>query len=257
MEHVKVQGETVPALGFGTWELRGPDCREGVRHALELGYRHIDTARKYGNEADVGRGISDSGVSRDEIFLVTKIPEGSLDRASVAAETEASLRELATDHLDLLLIHQPSSDVPLEETLEAMREQQDAGRVRHLGVSNFDVDLMLQATGHAPILTNQIEYHPGNRQDAIVEAAREHDILVTAYSPLDTGGLVGDPTLEEIGRAYGKTAQQVAIRWLLDQELVATIPRSGDPAHRQENLDVFDFALTHDDRRRIAAFGEA
>ncbi|MBW3661712.1 MAG: aldo/keto reductase [Actinobacteria bacterium] len=256
MEHVEVQGETVPALGFGTWELRGPDCREGVRHALELGYRHIDTARKYGNETEVGGGISDSGIPREEIFLVTKVPASALDRDSVTAATEASLRELGTDHLDLLLIHQPSSDVPLEETLGAMREQQDAGRVRHLGVSNFDVDLMLQATEHAPILTNQIEYHPGNRQDAIVAAARERDILVTAYSPLDTGSLVGDATLEEIGRAYGKTAQQVAIRWLLDQELVATIPRSSDPVHRQENLDVFDFALTDDDRRRIAALGD-
>jgi 2,5-diketo-D-gluconate reductase B len=253
MEYVKAQGATVPALGFGTWQLRGEDCREGVRHALALGYRHVDTARMYRNEAEVGRGMADSGVDRDEIFLVTKVPRGKLDRASVVAETDASLRELGTDRIDLLLIHHPSDDVPLGETLGAMREQQDAGKVRWLGVSNFDADLMLEATGHAGILTNQVEYHPGLRQDEVLAAARKHDIVVTAYSPLDTGGLVGDDTLAAIGRGHGKTAQQVAIRWLLDQELVATIPRSADASHREENLDVFDFSLTDDERERVAA----
>lgn len=252
MEYVETQGVRVPALGFGTWQLRGQECRDGVADALEIGYRHIDTARQYGNEAEVGRAIADSGVDRDEIFLVTKINVGALDRESVERETEASLRELGTDHIDLLLIHHPSDEVPLTETLEAMRGQQEAGRVRHLGVSNFDADLMLEATRHAEILTNQIEYHPGVSPDEVLTAARDRGIFITAYSPLDTGGLVGDDTLAEIGRAHGKTAQQVAIRWLLDQELVATIPRSSDPDHRREDFDVFDFSLRDDERQRIA-----
>lgn len=253
MEYVETRGVRVPALGFGTWQLRGQGCRDGVADALEIGYRHIDTARQYGNEAEVGRALADRGVDRDEVFLVTKIDVGSLDRASVERETEASLHELGTDHIDLLLIHHPSDEVSLAETLEAMRGQQEAGKVRHLGVSNFDADLMLEATRHAEILTNQIEYHPGVSADDVLAAARERGIFITAYSPLDTGGLVGDDTLAEIGRGHGKTAQQVAIRWLLDQELVSTIPRSSDPAHRREDFDVFDFSLSEESRRRIAA----
>lgn len=257
MEHVETQGARVPALGLGTWQLRGQQCREAVRDALELGYRHFDTARMYRNEDEVGRGIAESDVDRDEVFLVTKLPAGSLDRTSVGEQTEASLRELGTDHVDLLLIHHPSSQVPLGETLTAMREQQEAGRTRYLGVSNFDTDRMVQATEHAEILTNQIEYRPGLPQDDILGAARTRHILVTAYSPLDTGSLAGDDTLAMIGRAHGKSAAQVAIRWLLDQELVATIPRSSDPEHRRMNLDVFDFSLTEDEQRRIAALRES
>lgn len=246
----------MPALGLGTWQLRGEECREAVRHALELGYRHIDTARAYDNETQVGRGIADAGVDRDELFLVSKIPSGAMDRDAVAAEVEASLSELGTDHLDLLLIHRPPNQVPVAETLDAIRRQQEQGRVRHLGVSNFDTQQMIEATDHAPILTNQIEYHPALPRDDILAAARERDIIVTAYSPLDTGRLVGDDTLADIGNQHGKTAEQIAIRWLLDQELVATIPRSSNPEHRRQNLEVFDFHLTDDQRRRIDALGD-
>lgn len=253
MQQVTAHGAAIPALGFGTWQLRGQECREGVRHALELGYRHVDTARMYGNEAEVGRGVADAGIDRDEVFVVTKLRAGSLDPASVATETEASLRALDLDHVDLLLIHHPSHDVPLEQTLDAMRQQQEAGHTRHLGVSNFDADLMVRATELAPIVTNQVEYHPGRSQDAVLTAAREQDVTVTAYSPLDTGGLVGDDVLSEIGRQYGKSAQQVALRWLLDQDGVAAIPRSKSPDHRRENLDVFDFELSDEDHRRITA----
>ena len=251
MEHLTAHGATIPALGFGTWQLRGQACREGVRHALELGYRHVDTARMYGNEAEVGAGIADADVERDEVFVVTKLQPGSLDRDAVAAETEASLTELDMDHVDLLLIHHPSSRVPLEETLEAMLEQQEAGHTRHLGVSNFDPDLMRRASELAPVVTNQVEYHPGRSQDRLLAAARDLGIVVTAYSPLDVGGAVGDRTLTEVGRAYGKSASQVALRWLLDQA-VAVIPRSGSAEHRRENLEVFDFTLSEDDHRRIA-----
>lgn len=255
MEFREADGVRVPALGFGTWQLRGKTCREGVRHALELGYRHLDTARMYRNEVEVGQGLRDSGIDRSETFLVSKIPGSSLDRDSVRRETQASLSDLGTDYLDLLLIHHPSSSVPLAETLEAMRAEQDAGRVRHLGVSNFSSELMEEAMDSAPILCNQIEYHPGKPQERAIAAAREHGVLITAYSPFARGALVKRGEFEQIGRRHGKTAGQVLLRWLLDQESVTTIPRASDARHREENLDVFDFTLSEEEREQIGAMG--
>jgi 2,5-diketo-D-gluconate reductase B len=252
MHHVQAGDTRIPVIGLGTWQLRGQDCREAVRHALSIGYRHIDTARLYDNETAVGAGLRDSGVDRDEVFLVTKVPGRRADRNGVAEEVEASLRELGVDHIDLLLLHQPG-EVAIEETMAAFRAQQDAERVRHLGVSNFSVAQLDQASAEAPIVTVQNEYHPGRDQDDVLAWCRDHDAALTAYSPLGKGSEVGDDTLTEIGRHHAKTSAQVAIRWLLQQDGVVTIPRSGDPTHREQNLDVFDFELTDDEMARIAA----
>lgn len=251
MHHVEVQDVRIPAVGIGTWQLRGAACREAVRHALSIGYRHIDTARSYANEVEVGLGLRDSGIDREDVFLVTKVPGSRADRAGVAAEVEASLRDLEVDHVDLLLLHQPGR-APVEETMAAFREQQESGRVRHLGVSNFSVDLLERATAETTIVTVQNRYHPGHPQDEVLDWCRRHDVALTAYSPLAVGRGIDDAVLSDIGDAHGKTSAQVAIRWLLQQDHVLTIPRSSKAEHRVQNLDVFDFELTAAEMDRIA-----
>ncbi len=249
--HVNVQGEQVPALGFGTWQLTGDEAREGTRHAIELGYRQIDTAQAYRNEAEVGQGIADSGVAREEIFLTTKIVGETLAGDQVGPAVDASLRRLGTDYVDLLLIHWPTDDVPLGETLEAMMAAKDAEKVRHLGVSNFRGPLLLEAMELAPILADQVPYQPGRTQNTLLGIAAERDVMITAYSPLRGEG-VQSPVLAEIGEAHGKSPYQVALRWLLQQDNVSPIPRSSNPDRRSQNFDVFDFELSVDEVARIS-----
>lgn len=249
---VDVQGESVPALGFGTWQLSGDACYEGVRHALDLGHRHIDTAQMYGNEEEVGRALRDSGLDREVIFLTTKIPPRNLAPDDVHRSHGESLRRLGLDHVDLLLIHWPSDDIPLAASLDAMRALQEAGQTRHLGVSNFTPSLVDEALEHAPILTNQVEYHPYLDQSHLVEQARRRDLMLTAYSPLAKGRVVDDPTLRTIGDRHGRTAAQVAIAWLLRQDNVAVIPRSSSSEHREANRAVLDLELSAEEAERIA-----
>jgi 2,5-diketo-D-gluconate reductase B len=248
-----IQGVAIPRLGFGTWQITGQDATDGVRDALEIGYRHIDTARAYENEAEVGAGIEASGVDRDDLWLTTKIWTADFEPARLKAAAEDSLRNLRTDHLDLLLLHWPNPDVPLEQTLQALRELQEAGRIRHAGVSNFPAGMMERALDIVPLLADQVEYHPFLDQRALLDLAERRDFTLTAYSPLAHGKVPGHPELTEIGDAHGKTAGQVALRWLLDQPNVTTVPKASSHARRAENFEVFDFALTDDDRARIAA----
>ncbi len=247
----QIQGRAVPALGFGTYELGDEDCRQAVLSALETGYRHVDTARMYGNEALVGRGIAESGVPRKELFVTSKIWRDALDPIGVEREIETSLNLLKLDYLDLILIHWPNQDLPLEQTLRAMLEQVEKGRVRHVGVSNFPPKLFKEALAYAPIFCNQVEYHPFLDQRELVGIARSHDVLLTAYSPLAQGKVADCAELVKIGNKYGKNPQQVALRWLIEQDQVAAIPRSSTPAHIASNFDIFDFQLDEDDRRAI------
>jgi 2,5-diketo-D-gluconate reductase B len=253
VEHVVVNGVRIPSLGFGTWQLRGDEAYDGVRDALEIGYRHVDTAQMYGNEAEVGRAIADSEVDREEIFLVTKVPPKNLSPADVRSSHEESLRRLGTDDVDLLLIHWPSNSVPLADTLEAMTALVEEGKTRHIGVSNFTPSLVDEARDHAEIIANQVEFHPFIDQSHLVVNATRNDLTLTAYSPLAEGRVVGDATLETIGEHHGKSAAQVAIRWLLQHPNVTVIPRSSSPEHREANFDVFDFELTGNEMERIAA----
>jgi 2,5-diketo-D-gluconate reductase B len=252
MLEIEVQGTKVPALGFGTWQLSGPDAREGTRHALEIGYRQIDTAQMYGNEREVGQGIADSGVPRADVFLTTKLFKETLAGDRVGPAVDESLGLLGTDYVDLLLIHWPNPDVPLGETLAAMRRVQDAGKVRHLGVSNFKAPLLLEAMEHATILADQVPYQPGRTQNTLRRLAGERDVVITAYSPLRGDGM-RSPVLAEIAAAHGKTVQQVVLRWLLQQDKVSPIPRSANPAHRAQNFEVFDFELSEGEMSRIDA----
>jgi 2,5-diketo-D-gluconate reductase B len=251
IETIEVQGMSVPRLGFGTWQIEGSEATEAVRDALEIGHRQIDTARAYENEAEVGEGLAQSGVDRGVIFLTTKVFPGDFEPDALKAAAEDSLRSLKTDYLDLLLLHWPDDSVPLERTLQALVELQEAGTIRHLGVSNFPAGLLAEALAQAPVFCDQVEYHPFLGQDRLLELARANDVLVTAYSPLAHGRVPGDATLAEIGEAHGKTAGQVALRWLLDQPGVSPIPKASSHERRVENFEVFDFSLSDDERERI------
>jgi 2,5-diketo-D-gluconate reductase B len=257
MRTIEVQGARMPALGFGTFQLTGAACRKAVATALGLGYRHVDTARNYGNEQEVGAGIRDSGVERGEIFLTTKIWMDDLRAERVRHCAEDSLRTLGTPYVDLLLIHWPNPAVPLGETLEAMARLQEEGKVRHLGVSNFPVALVEEAVDRcgARLLCDQVEYHALLSQRRLLDALARRDMILTAYCPLAKGRIAQVPVLAEIGRAHGKTAAQVALRWLVQQERVAAIPKTGSEARMQENLAVFDFELSAEDLARIEALG--
>jgi 2,5-diketo-D-gluconate reductase B len=251
MEYQTIKGEKVPSLGLGTYRLTGNTCEVAVERALGMGYRHVDTAQMYGNEAEVGRGLENSGVERGEIFLTTKVWPSDFAHDRVICKTRESLKKLRTDYVDLLLMHWPGDGVPLGETLGAMRELQDEGSALHIGVSNFSPSLLEEATEHADIFCNQVQYHPYRSQDVLLAQAREMDYLLTAYTPLSRGGVQGDATLREIGEAYGKTATQVALRWLAQQEKVSAIPKATGEEHLAENLDVFDFELSEEEMGRV------
>ena len=255
MEYQSIKGEKVPSLGLGTYRLTGEACVGAVSLGLSMGYRHIDTAQMYGNESEVGRGMEDSGVGRDEIFVTTKVWPSDYAHDRVISKTRESLKKLRTGHVDLLLMHWPGDGVPLGETLGAMRELQEEGAVRHVGVSNFSPSLVEEASGHADVFCNQVEYHVYRRQDALLDQARSLDYLLVAYRPLSRGGVERDATLREVGRAHGKSAAQVALRWLVQQEKVAAIPKATGEEHLRPNLDVFDFELTSEEMGRVSTLG--
>jgi 2,5-diketo-D-gluconate reductase B len=265
IESLTVQGVEVPRLGLGTWRLTGDDCREAVETALDLGYRHIDTAQVYTNERQVGDALAASDVPREDVFLATKLGPESRAYDDVLRTTEESLARLGTDYLDLLLVHWPNGRPPgsppnplaaapdHEETLRAMNELVDAGKVRNIGVSNFSVDELDTARelSDAPVLTNQVQYHPFWDQQDLRSYCRVHDVLLTAYSPLGHGGVLDDPVLERIARRHAKTPAQVALRWLVQQEQVATIPKATSREHLAANMAIFDFELTEAEMAEI------
>ncbi len=251
MEYLDVYGTRVPRVGFGTWEIKGEVCSESVRDALEIGYRLIDTARMYENEAEVGSGIRASGVNRDEIFLTSKIGPSMLRARDVRSETEASLRELGVDYLDLMLIHWPNREIPLRETLGELAQLAEERKILRIGVSNFPLQHLREARSIVSIFCDQVEFHPFLGQDKLLEFARETGLLLTAYSPLGSGELEDWTALERLGEKYGKSAQQVALRYLLSHDRVAVIPRSTSHEHRVDNFNIFDFDLDADDISEI------
>ena len=250
---VSVQGTEVPKIGLGTWQLTGRDCEQGVAAALQAGYRHVDTARAYENEREVGAGLKAAGVDREEIWLTSKIWTSSFEHGRAKRAAEKSLRDLGVDYLDLLLMHWHNPDVPLAETLGALSELQDEGKIRHVGVSNFTTKLVEEALQVAKIFANQVEYHPYLDQGLLHRQAVDNGLLLEAYSPFAHGLLHDDPVLAEIGRAHGgKTPGQVALRWLLDQPNVCALPKATAPERIRQNLEVFDFELSDEERQRIA-----
>jgi 2,5-diketo-D-gluconate reductase B len=241
-------------VGLGTGGL-GQNCGDLVAKALRAGYRHIDTARKYGTEPGVGAGIRMSGIAREEIFVTTKVSHEDLHAADFERSTETSLRALGLDHVDLLLVHWPTPDMPLQEAMGALAKMKRRALTRHIGVANFNIALIDDAIRLCPepLDALQAESHPYLDQSKLIGDCRQRGLIFIAYCPLARGRLLGDPVIGDIARAKGKTAAQVALRWLVQQDSVVAIPRSSSPERIASNIDVFGFELADDEMKRIHA----
>ena len=253
MQAVEASGARIPLIGLGTWDLRGKVCARMVEQAIGLGYRHIDTAAMYGNEEAVGGGVRASGVPRDEVFITTKVWQSDLAPRDLERSMKGSLAKLKLPSVDLLLIHWPNPSIPLAGTIGALCKMKREGLARHVGVSNFTVDLIEQAAKLAtePLVSNQIECHPFLDQSKVIAASRKRGMAVTAYSPIARGKAKSDAVLARIGRAHGKSAAQVCLRWLVQQDIVV-IPRTSKSERLAENFAIFDFKLTPAEMAEIA-----
>lgn len=254
MQFVEANDATIPAIGLGTWELRGRPCARLVEQALRLGYRHIDTAEVYENEREVGEGLRASGVPRAQVFVTTKVWSDHLAPRELERAAKASLARMRLSEVDLLLIHWPNPRIPLSETMGALCRMKSAGFTRHIGVSNFTVALIEDAWNHAsePLVVNQVEWHPFIDQSKLREACRRRGIAVTAYCPLARGRVAHDEVIGTIAKAHGKSAAQVSLRWLIQEGGIA-IPRTSRLERLSENLAVFDFALSEAEMAAIRA----
>jgi 2,5-diketo-D-gluconate reductase B len=246
MEFVTAGGAAIPALGFGTYGMARPDMLRMIPAALRAGFRHIDTAQIYRNEAEVGESVAASGLRRQEVFLTTKVWIANYPERAFARSVDDSLRNLRTDYIDLLLLHWPSGAVPLAEQIAGLDAAVRAGKVRHVGVSNFNQVLLGEAVrlSAAPIVTNQFEYHPYLNQALLIDACRRRGVSVTAYCGMAVGRVFDEPMLKDMAAAYRKTVAPIVLRWLLQQDGVIALSRSVSPDRIASNMRVFDFALS-------------
>jgi 2,5-diketo-D-gluconate reductase B len=251
---VEAHGARIPLIGLGTWDLRGRVCARIIEQALRLGYRHIDTAEMYDNEREVGEGLRSSGIKRDEVFVTTKIWPSHFAPRELERAAKDSLMRLRLSEVDLLLLHWPNPRIPLPETLGALCKVKQVGLARHIGVSNFTVALIEEAVALAsePLACNQIELHPFLDQTKVVAACRAHSMVVVAYSPIARGNAKNDAVLARVGKVYGKTAAQVCLRWLTQQQ-IAVIPRTSRVERLLENFSIFDFELSPAEMAEIGA----
>jgi 2,5-diketo-D-gluconate reductase B len=249
MQAVEAKGFKIPLVGLGTWSVRNP--ARVVEQAIRIGYRHIDTAQMYGNEAEVGEGVRNSG-KRGEVVVTTKVQPMLLAPHDLERSVKESLARLRLDVIDLLLIHWPNPRVPLAETLGAMSKVKREGYTRAIGVSNFTVALLEEAkkVSPEPVVCNQIECHPFLNQDKVIAACKAHGVALVAYSPTARGGVPGNEVLERIGKAHGKTAAQVSLRYLVQQR-IAVIPRTSRIERLEENFALFDFELSEEEMQDI------
>jgi 2,5-diketo-D-gluconate reductase B len=242
METVEAHGARIPIVGFGSMRLKEDAGREAILSAIGNGYRHIDTAAFYGNEKEVGDAIKASGVKREDLWVTTKVRDNNLQADDFARSLDNSLKLLGLPQVDLLLIHWPNPQVPHAESIGALNKARRDGLTKHIGVCNYTVALV----------TNQIEVHPFLDQNKVIEASRGYGMAITAYCPIARGRVPGNPVLERIGAAHGKTASQVSLRWLVQQGIIV-IPGSGKPERQKENLDVLDFSLSPAEMSEIAS----
>ena len=252
---LSAHGAQIPAVGYGTMLFPEPErAVELIVCSLECGYRHIDTARKYGSEEWVGEGIRASGLPRKDIWVTTKVTEENAKADDFTRSVDTSLKTLGLDYVDLLLIHWPQPKVPLEETLGALAKARREGLAKNIGVSNFTVALLDEAVGKCPepLFTNQIEYHAYIRQDKIIAACGRHGLLVTCHVPLARGTVLKDPVIQDIANSHGKTAAQVALKWLVQQPDMVVVPRALEYSEIKENIDIFDFELSENEMNQIS-----
>jgi 2,5-diketo-D-gluconate reductase B len=254
MQTVEANGARIPIVGFGSMRLKQEAGVKTIAAALRIGYRHIDTAQAYDNEREVGEAIRASGVKREDIFLTTKVAWQRFKADELTRSVNESLERLQTPYVDLLLLHWPNPQVPLAETLGAMGKVKKAGLTRNIGLSNFTLPLIDEAVklSSEPIATHQIEVHPFIDRSKILEASARHGISITAYCPIARGRVPGNEVLTRIGGRYGKTAAQISLRWLVQQNIIV-IPGTSKEERVAENFAILDFALTDDEMAEIAA----
>ncbi|MGV1757043.1 aldo/keto reductase [Rhizobium sp. A22-96] len=254
MQIVNANGASIPALGFGTFRVPGPDTERMVAHVLRNGYRHIDTAQIYGNEAEVGNGIKHSGIARGDLFLTTKVWVENYRHDAFIASVDESLTKLKTDYVDLLLLHWPNDAVPLAEQIGALNQVAKAGKVRHIGVSNFNRALMREAVtlSDLPLVTNQVEFHPYLDQSAVIGTARDLGMSVTGYYAMADGKVLSDAVLKEIAGRHGKSVAQIVLRWIVQQGLVV-LSKTVSESRAMENAAIFDFVMTQGEMAAIHA----
>lgn len=254
MESIKTQGISLPKLGLGTFRLQGDACRAAVESALGLGYRHIDTAEMYGNEEAIGAAIAAARVARNELHVTTKVWNENLAPDAIRRAFDASLKKLRLDHVDLYLVHWPSRDMKLPAVFETLMKLKEEGRAKAVGVANFTTALLKTVVEDikAPIACNQVEYHVMLDQAKLMKYMAAHGIPLVAYCPLAQGRVASDEVLADIGKKHGASAAQVALKWLLDQDGVAAIPKASRAESQKANLDALTVTLDDDDRKAIA-----
>lgn len=255
MKYITLGKVPVPAIGLGTYKLTGPTAVEVIIAAIGMGYRHIDTAQLYDNEKEVGLAIKNCGVPRDQLFLTTKVWPSNLTEEKFIPSVRESLRKLGTPYVDLLLIHWPHHEMPVEEYTGRLTEAQHLGLAREIGVSNFNIAQLKAAisTG-ARIVTNQVEFHPWINQTKLYDWMMEHQIPLTAYCPLGQGKLLANKKLIEVAAKYLRSPAQIILRWDMQRENILPIPRSGNPIRLKENISVFDFELAPEEMEMINAW---
>jgi 2,5-diketo-D-gluconate reductase B len=255
MEHLQTQGIGLPRLGLGTFRMQGDVCRAAVESALGLGYRHIDTAEMYGNEDAIGAAIAGSRVARKDLHVTTKVWNENLAADAMRRAFDTSLKKLRLDHVDLYLVHWPAPNMKLPEMFETLMKLQEEGRTRAIGVANFNIAMLKTVVEEikAPIACNQVEYHVMLDQTPLRKYLKAKSIPLVAYCPLAQGRAASDETLMAIGRKHGATAAQVALKWLLDQDGVAAIPKASRSESQKANLGALNVGLDDEDNKAIAA----
>lgn len=258
MKTVKIKDTIIPALGLGTWKLSGQECCDIVIAALEEGWRHIDTAAVYGNEEEIGASMRQVGLPRGDVFLTTKVWYDRLDPEDMIDACEESLDRLGMDYADLFLIHWPNPKIPLKESIAGLVELKDMGWVKAIGVSNFPAVMMEEAQRHAQgaLVVNQVEYHPMLSQKRVLAACEAMGMALTAYSPLGKGAVANVPLIRDIAERHGKTAAQIALRWLIQQNDVIAVPKTSRRERLAENAGAFAFELSDGEMAAISALGK-
>lgn len=255
---VNAQGLNMPKLGLGTWPMLDEECTRAVEQALKLGYRHIDTAAAYNNEEAVGQALVNSPTPRDHIHVTTKVWWDQLQPDAMRHSMDRSLKALRSDYVDLFMIHWPTTNLDLPSTIETLVSFKEQGLARNIGVANFPLPLLRKVVEElgAPLSAIQVEYHVLLGQNALLDYARQHDLALTAYTPLARNKVSDIPHIRQIAAKHGVMPTQVALKWLLDQPNVAAIPKASSEANQLANLASLEVRLDDEDRALIAGLSK-